>query len=65
MEKKFSDVRDMPDAELYEVLINLLVDRYMEDPTLAREFIRERLEREQSWNRRELLEGLYDEGYWS
>ena len=66
MNRTYKDVRDLAAADLAEELLDLRVDHYMANPDLARELLRELLERDVAkMDKNELIDELYDEGYWA
>lgn len=65
MERTYKDVADKSTNELARTLVDLLVDRYMADPDMARLMLTELLEKEVTATRSELIDELYDMGYWA
>lgn len=66
MDRTYKDIRDIPSEKLAEELLNLRVDHYMADPVMTRELLKELLEREvKGLDRSELIDELYDGGYWA
>ena len=76
-DRTYKDIAAMADSELSDALLNLQVDRYMNDhdmndPVMAREIIREALECTLSTqslsrapDRADLIDELYNYGYWA
>jgi hypothetical protein len=63
----FDQVRYKDVSELRQALVACMVDRIVSDPVMLREYIREvvtdRVDSGYS-DRMDLVEALYDEGYW-
>lgn len=66
MDRTYKDVRDLPDDRLCDALLDLRVDHYMSDPVMTRELLKDLLQREvKGLSREELIDDLYNEGYWA